>query len=138
MAEVSRPLPQPDDVTRPFWEACTRRTLCFQQCPACGHRWLPASAVCPRCWAAHTEWIPARGGGTVFSFAVYHRAYHPAFTPLLPYVVGVIELAEGPRLVSNIVGAAPQDIRVGMPVLLEFLAIEEVALPVFRLAGGGQ
>jgi uncharacterized OB-fold protein len=135
MAEARRPAPQPDDVTRPFWEACARRVLCFQQCAACGYRWLPASVVCPRCWTPGGEWVKASGAGTVFSFAVYHRAYHPAFKPLVPYVVGVIELAEGPRLVSNIVGAAPGDIRVGMPVSLEFLDADGVVLPVFRLAG---
>lgn len=132
MAEVNRPVPRPDDVTRPFWEACGRRVLCFQQCTACGHRWLPASVVCPRCWVSDTQWTPASGHATVFSFAVYHRVYHPAFKALLPYVVAVIELAEGPQLVSNVVGIAPQDVRVGMPVRLTFIEVEGVALPVFR------
>jgi len=137
MAETSRPVPRPDDVTRPFWEACQRRELRFQQCAGCGHRWLPASVVCPRCWAEEAEWVLARGEGTVFSFAVYHRAYHPAFRPLVPYVVAVIELAEGPRLVSNVVGVRPEDVRVGIPVRLEFQDVEGVALPVFRPATGG-
>jgi len=68
---------------------------------------------------------------------VYHRAYHPAFEPLLPYVVAVIELEEGPRLVSNIVGIPPQEIQVGMPVHVEFLAAGDTALPVFRPVAGG-
>ncbi|MBI4514347.1 MAG: OB-fold domain-containing protein [Deltaproteobacteria bacterium] len=135
--DAPRPVPQSDAVIRPFWEACARHSLCFQQCAACGHRWLPASVVCPRCWAAGAEWRQARGEGSVFSFAVYHRAYHPAFEPLLPYIVAVIELAEGPRLVSNIVGSAPGEVRVGAPVRLEFLDIGDAALPVFRLAPQG-
>lgn len=138
MEQTRRPLPQPDELTRPFWEACARRELRFQQCVACGHRWLPATGVCPRCWNAEAEWVRASGDGTVFSFAVYHRAYHPAFKALLPYVVAVIELAEGPRLVSNIIGAAADRIRVGMPVYLDFLDVDGAALPVFRLAAGGQ
>lgn len=138
MADLNRPVPQPDDVTRPFWDACRRRLLCFQHCAACGHGWLPASAVCPRCWSAETEWVPASGEAIVFSFAVYRRAHHPAFEELLPYVVAAIELAEGPRLISNVVGSAPEDIRVGMPVRLDFIEVGGTLLPVFRRADGGR
>ena len=132
MPEARRPLPEPDEVTRPCWQACRRRQLCFQSCRACAHRWLHAAVVCPRCWAAGTEWIAAAGEAKVFSNAVYRRAYHPAFEPLLPYVVAVVELAEGPRLVSNVVGADPADLQVGMSVRLDFLDLEDTALPVFR------
>jgi len=79
-------------------------------------------------------WVESAGHGTVFSFAVYHRAYHPAFEPLLPYVVAVIELGEGPRLISNVVGVPPGDVRVGMPVRLESVNLGDTALPVFRPA----
>lgn len=137
MAETSRPVPQPDDVTRPFWDACARRELRFQQCDGCGNWWLPPSVACSRCWAAETQWVRAAGEGTVFSFAVYRRAYHPAFKPLLPYVVAVIELAEGPRLVSNVVGVPPEDVHVGMRVRLEFQETEGIPLPVFRPPRGG-
>jgi len=134
-AELPYPAPQPDEVTRPFWDACARRELCFQECAGCGHRWLPPSVLCPRCWGADTRWTPACGEGTVFSFAVYHRAYHPAFRSRLPYVVAVIELGEGPRLLSNVVGMAPAEVRVDMPVRLEFQDEGGVTLPVFRPVG---
>ena len=131
---AERPRPRPDDVTRPFWEACERRTLCFQQCTECGHRWLPASVVCPRCWFEPTVWIESGGAGIVFSFAVYHRAYHPAFESLLPYVVAVIELTEGPRLISNLIDVSPDQVHVGMAVCLSFMNISGAVLPVFRPA----
>ncbi len=134
MTEVAWPLPKPDAVTQPFWDACRERKLCFQQCDSCGHRWLPPSVVCPRCWTAFFTWVPAAGTGAVFSFAVYHRAYHPAFKRLVPYVVAVIELSEGPRLVSNIIEAAPHELRVGMAVRLEFRDTDGLPLPVFRPA----
>ena len=134
-ADPPHPQPQPDDVTRPFWDACARRELCFQECAGCGHRWLPPSVLCPRCWAGDTRWVPACGAATVFSFAVYHRALHPAFRAHLPYVVAVIELSEGPRLVSNVIGVAPADVHVGMPVRLEFQDESGATLPVFRPAG---
>lgn len=134
-ADLPYPSPQPDAVTQPFWDTCARRQLCFQECAGCGHRWLPPSVLCPRCWGGNTRWVPARGEGVVFSFAVYHRAYHPAFRSRLPYVVAVIELSEGPRLVSNVIGIAPAEIRVDMPVRLDFEDEGGVMLPVFRPAG---
>lgn len=131
-----RPVPRPDEVTGRFWEACaTRRRLEFQQCAACGHRWLPPSVVCPRCWTGEPAWVAAGGAGKVVSYAVYRRAYHPAFADLLPYVVAVVELEEGPRLVTNLVGVAPGECWVDMPVRLDFLEIEGATLPVFRPAG---
>lgn len=132
MAGEPRPLPVPDAITAPFWEGCARRELRIQACRECGHRWLPASVVCPRCWSDRTAWVAASGAGTVFSFAVYHRAYHEAFRPLVPYVVAVVELAEGPRLVSNLVGIGPGRVRVGLPVRVEWEAVEGTMLPVFR------
>jgi len=132
MTATRRRVPDPDDVTRPFWEACARRELVYQRCTGCAHRWLPASVVCPRCWSESPRWIRARGDATVFSYAVYHRAYHPAFKSLVPYVVAVIELGEGPRLVSNVVGIHPRDVGVGMPVRLDFQEVEGGLLPVFR------
>jgi uncharacterized protein len=137
MADAPRPAPMPDAVTAPFWESCARHELRLQECRACGKRWLPASVVCPRCWSDRVVWVVACGEGTVATFAVYHRAYHEAFRPRLPYVVAVVALAEGPHLVSNIVGIAPERVRVGMPVRVEFEAVEGTALPVFRPAGEG-
>jgi hypothetical protein len=137
MGDVPRPLPVPDAVTAPFWEGCAGGTLRVQACRDCGHRWLPGSVVCPRCWSDATAWLEASGEGTIFSFAVYHRAYHEAFRPLLPYVVAVVELAEGPRLVSRLVAVAAERVSVGMPVRLGWEAVEGSMLPVFRPAEGG-
>ncbi len=135
MESKRRPLPEPDEVTSPFWEGCAARTLRFQCCRLCGRNWLPPSVVCPRCWCDEIDWVEASGKGEIFSFAVYRRTYHPAFPP--PYVVAVVELAEGPRLISNIVDASPEELCIGMPVALEFLAAGDALLPVFRPAKKG-
>ena len=137
MADEPRPAPVPDAVTAPFWDGCARHELRIQRCAACRFLWLPASVVCPRCWSDAVSWVPSAGAGTVVSFAVYHRSYHPAFRPLVPYVVAVVELAEGPRLVSNIVGAPPERVRVGMAVRVEWEPVGAAALPVFRPTGEG-
>lgn len=137
MTQTAPPVPQPDAVTRPFWDGCARRELLYQQCGRCAHRWLPPSVACPRCWADDVDWARASGEATVFSFAVYRRAYHPAFAASLPYVVAAVELAEGPRLLSNVVGAPPEKLRVGTRVRLEFEERNGAVLPVFRPLAGG-
>lgn len=135
MAAAPRPTPNPDPVTAPFWEGCARGELRIQTCADCGARWLPASVVCPRCWGEALRWTPAAGEGTIVTYAVYRRAYHEAFRPRLPYVVAVVELAEGPRLVSTIVGVPPEEVRIGLAVRVEFEPIEGAVLPVFRPRG---
>lgn len=137
MVDASRPAPRPDPVTAPFWDGCARHELRVQECRACRSRWLPGSVVCPRCWSDAVAWSVATGEGTVVSFVVYRRSYHPAFASLVPYVVAVVELAEGPRLVSNVVGIPPERVVVGMPVRVEFQPAGDAVLPVFRPAGEG-
>ncbi len=137
MADTPRPAPVPDVVTAPFWEGCAQGELRVQECRACRFRWLPGSVVCPHCWSDAVTWVASAGEGTVVTFAVYRRSYHPAFRLLVPYVVAVVELAEGPRLVSNVDGVAPERVRVGMRVRVTFQPAGDTALPVFRPVGEG-
>jgi uncharacterized OB-fold protein len=129
------PLPQPDALTRPFWEACRRRTLEVRCCESCRHLFLPPGPRCPRCWSERIAGRAVSGEGTVFSFAVYRRTYHPALPA--PYVVALIELEEGPRLISNIVGCAPEAVAVGMPVRVRFDDVGEFTLPRFEPSDRG-
>jgi uncharacterized OB-fold protein len=133
MAEApAPPLPAPDALTRPFWEACRRRELSVACCDECGHGFLPPGPCCPRCWGTRLGWRRASGRGRVWSFAVYRRAYHPGIPA--PYVVALVELEEGPRLVSNVVACAPEEVEVGMPVRVRFDDVGGVALPRFEPA----
>ena len=131
------PLPQPDALTAPFWEACRREVLEVCACADCGHRFLPPGPCCPRCWSPRLAPQEASGRGRVFSFAVYRRTYHPAIPA--PYVVALVELDEGPRLISNIVGCAPEDVAIDMPVAVCFEDAGDFTLPRFTPvdAGGG-
>jgi len=124
------PLPQPDALTQPFWEACRRRVLEAPACQACGHLFLPPGPRCPRCWSARLATRTLSGEGSVFSFAVYRRSYHPSLPA--PYTVALIELREGPRLISNVVGCAPEELRIGMPVRVRFDDLGEFTLPRFE------
>ncbi len=98
------PPPERTELTAPYWEALDGGELVFQRCAECGNPWLPARTECPRCLASDWQWETATGGARLVSWVVYHRSYHPAFADRLPYNVAIVELDEGPRLISNIAG----------------------------------
>ena len=126
-------LPIPNDDTRPFWEGCRNHRLTFQKCSSCGHVRWPVSIICPVCLSSETEWTPSAGKGKVYSFVVFHSAFHPAFQAAIPYVTAIIELAEGPHFLSNIVGCSPSDVFCDMPVEVVWDdASDEISLPRFR------
>ena len=97
------PLPEPTPLSQPYWDALTAGRLTFQRCRNCDHAWLPPRAECPECLAAEWNWVQASGKGRVISWVIYHHAYHQAFKERLPYNVALVELDEGPRLITNIV-----------------------------------
>lgn len=129
MTRAAPPLPSPDVLTAPFWEACRRGALEVSACRACGHLFLPPGPCCPRCWSFGLEPRRVSGRGRVWSFAVYRRGYHPGLPA--PYVVALVELDEGPRLISNVVGCAPEEVTVDMPVEVRFERVGDFALPRF-------
>ena len=134
-APYARPLPRPTPESRPFWEACRRHELLLQHCRACGRWWHPPSAFCPNCWSDDFAWKAVAGRGRVFSWVVYGRVYHPAFREAVPYDVAVIELDEGPRLVSNVVEVDPRRLTCGLRVEVVFDDVTpDVTLPRFRPA----
>jgi uncharacterized OB-fold protein len=134
------PLPAIDDETRPFWDGTAAGKLLMQQCSDCGRRRFPPRPMCPWCRSLKREWNPVSGKATVWSFVVSHPPLLPAFMPVAPYSVVVVELDEEPtlRLVGNLVdgpdGALnsidPATIRIGEPVRVVFQpAGEDVVLP---------
>jgi hypothetical protein len=135
-APEALPLPAITDDTRPFWEACRRRRLAIQRCTACGtFRHLP-SPVCFRCRSFAHTWAEVSGRGTVYTYAVVHRAFLPALAPAVPYVVAVVALDDAPgvRLVSNVVDAEPDELRIGLAVEVCFEDVsDEVTVPRFRV-----
>lgn len=119
-----------------FWEGVAAHRLLVQRCGDCATLRFPWLPGCADCGSREWDTIEASGAGTVFSYVVMHHPPFPTFDP--PYAVGLIELAEGVRIVSNVVGVPYDKVRIGMPVRLEFLrADEELELPVFRAEGEG-
>lgn len=96
------PRPEVTELTRPYHEALAAGHLVIQRCD-CGHTWLPARRLCPSCLQATVRWERASGRGRLVSWVVYHTSYHPAFADRLPYNVALVELDEGPRLITNMV-----------------------------------
>lgn len=109
----AKPAPVPDAITQAYWERLREGRLSFQLCGSCQTPWLPASPICPRCWSAAHQTVDSSGRARLVTWVTYHRAYHPAFSDRIPYVVGLVELEEGPRLMAGIQTDDPESLRVG-------------------------
>ncbi len=133
MADAPRPAPAPDAITARFWQAAREGRLELQRCAGCGATIFYPRIVCPTCLSEELTWIEAAGEGTVYSFTVTHRAPTPAFKDRVPYVVALVDLPEGVRLLTNIVGCDPDGVRIGQPVRVTFEAIgDQASLPQFE------
>ena len=134
MAKYEKPLPQPTADTQPFWEYCKKHELRMQKCSQCGHIRYPPSIICPKCSSMEAEWTKLSGRGKIFSFVVFQYVYNKAFSDDMPYIAASIELEEGPRIMSNVIGCKPEDVKVGMPVEIQFEDVTgEFTLPKFKL-----
>lgn len=119
---------------RPFWEACARGELVAQRCQDCHRLWFPPSDACMWCLSPNYVWTALSGTGEVYSWVLMRRSPTAAYSA--PYNAAVIELSEGIRMVSNVVGCRDEDIQVGMKVSVVFeTTAEGVVLPRFKPAG---
>jgi uncharacterized protein len=132
MGEPSKPIPVPNEDSAPFWRGCADHKLTIQRCKACGKARFYPRIVCTACGSTDTEWFDASGDGFVFSYTVVHRAPSPAFKDDVPYVLAIVELREGVRMMTNIVGCEPAEVKIDMPVRVEFRRMsDEISLPLF-------
>jgi uncharacterized OB-fold protein len=135
MSAYRKPIPAVTAELEPFFAAAGRHQLVIHRCKECGHYRFPPREICSNCLSNRAEWVPASGKGEVFSFNVMHQVYHPGFAGEVPYAVVLIKLAEGAKMISNLVGVKPQDIRIGMPVEVVFeRTSDEITLPKFKPA----
>lgn len=127
--------PPEDPLSDPFWKSLTEGRLTYQKCKQCGNGWLPARSECPKCLQADWAWENASGDAKLISWVVYHRSFNPAFNDRLPYTAAVVELAEGPRMTSNIVGVAdPEKLKVDQRLKLTIEQDFGMAIPRFKPA----
>lgn len=134
MSDVIRPLPQPTDLTRPYWQAAARGELHMQHCQACNRWQFYPRPFCVHCESDDLQWRAVSGLGRIYTYTVNHRAPNPFMKQRLPYVVALVELDEGPRLMANIQGDGALETSIGRRVKVIFEAVsEELALPQFTL-----
>ena len=133
MTDYLRPLPVPDGDTKLYWDAAKEHRLSIQRCADCQRSVFYPRSICPHCGSDRLHWIDSSGRGTVYSYTVVHRA-PGGFTDAVPYVVALIDLEEGVRLMSNVVDCAPGDVQIGEHVEVTFDDVTpDITLPKFRL-----
>lgn len=132
-----KPTPRPAPESLPYWQAAHEHRLSLPRCESCSQFWFPPSRSCPHCLSAAFKFEDVSGRGKVYSFVTFHRVYHPAFADELPYVVALVELEEGPRLLTNILGVKPEDVACEMKVEVVFDDVDaETSIPKFRPVTG--
>ena len=122
--------PRPSPETQPFWDGCAAGELRMQRCAPCNELYFPPRPACPRCLSTDVTWEPLSGRGTLHTYLINHRAA-PGFEP--PYAIAVVQLDEGPRMMSNIVGVeqTPEALVLDMPLEVTFEQRGDVMLPLF-------
>lgn len=137
MKKYLKPLPSPTPWSKPFWAGCKNRKLMIQQCNGCKKFVFYPKLFCPFCLSQDLSWAEASGKGRVYSYTVVHSYQPRKFADDVPYVVAIIELDEGVRMMSNVVHCKPQEVACDMKVEVLFDDVtEEVTLPRFRPTSG--
>jgi uncharacterized OB-fold protein len=135
MSNVRRTLPKPTPETQHFWDGCKAGELRLQRCRACAHTYFPPRPFCPVCASRDVEAYAASGKATLYSYVINHRPRPDMGTD--PYAIAVVTLAEGPRMMTNIVDCpqTPEALQLDMPLEVSFSPqSEEITLPFFKPA----
>ena len=129
---MAKPVPRPTPTEQPFYDACAAGKLVLQRCQSCGHVLFYPRTHCDACQSDQLVWEKTSGAGTIVSYTVVRRGVSADFEA--PYVIALIDLAEGPRMMSQVVDTGPDALAVGLSVRVDFAAwSEDITLPVFRL-----
>ena len=129
---TAKPVPAPTPETQPFWDGCAAGELRLQRCAGCGRPYFYPRPVCPGCGSRDVEWFTASGRATLYSYVINHRPA-PGFEAEAPYAIAVVQLAEGPRMMTSVSGipATPDDLVLDMPLRVTFVERGGMSLPVF-------
>ncbi len=125
-------LPAPDAESLPYWDAARDGRLLIKRCADCGAAHFYPRPFCPVCWSSAVHWEEASGRAVLYTWSVVHQNDLPPFGERVPYVAAVVDLAEGPRMMTNVVDCDPETLTVGMPLQAAYRDIgESVTVPVF-------
>ncbi|MDP3767585.1 MAG: OB-fold domain-containing protein [Dehalococcoidia bacterium] len=132
---AQRPLPEITPLTEPYWSAAKQRRLVVQRCDDCGAYRFPPELGCYACGSLRATWSPVSGRATLYTWTVAHPPLLPYFQERAPWPVVVVQLEEGPRMITNLVDVPPEEYEFGMPLVAEFEDVDdEVTLVVFQRA----
>jgi uncharacterized OB-fold protein len=133
----AKPVPQPTPETQPYWDGCQAEELRLQRCRPCAQMYFPPSPQCPRCLSTDVEWGATTGRARLHTYVINHRAA-PGYENDTPYAIAVVELDEGPRMMTNIVGVAntPESLVLDMELEVTFEPRGDLKVPVFTPVGG--
>ena len=137
MSEYKKPLPVLQPWSEPFWEGTRAHKLLIQECQACGVKIFYPRKACPECWSSELGWSAASGRGKVFSHTVTLGGVEAKFADDLPYVLAMVDLEEGIRMMGNVVECDPEEVSIGMEVEVVFQQVtDEITLPQWRPVRG--
>ncbi|PKO73913.1 MAG: hypothetical protein CVU23_00235 [Betaproteobacteria bacterium HGW-Betaproteobacteria-17] len=131
MTALPEPIRNAD--SQELWDGMQQEKLLLQECGDCGALDFMPRHMCPVCWSPNRKWREASGEGTVHSFSIVRRASSPAFAPRTPYVVALVDLAEGPRMPTALIGDDALSVAIGDPVTMTFEERGDQKLAVFQL-----
>ncbi len=137
LATLSVPGPTETELTKPFWAAAAEGRLLIQRCEDCGRAVFYPREICPHCWSSRLVWADASGRGRLKSFSTIHKPGHPGWQPAAPYTVGLVELEEGPTMLSFIL-TGPDAPRVGQALVMQPTDIGGRVLPAFKIDNDNQ
>jgi uncharacterized OB-fold protein len=133
--DLRRDLPSIEAESRPFWDAAREGRFLIARCGSCGKAHHYPRPFCPFCWSEDVSWEDASGQATLYTYSTVYTNDLPPFSERLPYIAAVVDLDEGPRVMTNIVDCDPSELRIGMPLRVAFRELTpEVTAPVFRPA----
>jgi uncharacterized OB-fold protein len=136
-SKVTRPVPVPNEWTKPFWEAAKSNSLELQRCQACGHFQHPPYATCLKCMSVDLKFEPVRGGGQIYAYTIMYHTGDKRFASAVPYASIIVELDEAPGalMAGNLLGVPHTEAKVGRRVEVVFEPLNnDITLPQFRLA----
>jgi uncharacterized OB-fold protein len=130
-----RPLPVPDQDSTAYWEAAKRHELLLQYCASCDHYQFYPRSICVRCGSGEMTWRQASGNGVIYSYTINYRPPGAWAADRVPYIVALVDLAEGPRMLANVIHSAEEPIQIGSDVNVEFEDVTDaISLPQFTVA----
>lgn len=133
-----KPLPVMDEDSQPFWEGLRAGHLLLKLCSSCHKYHFFPRAICPHCHSDAVTWVPSSGRGVIYSFTVARRPAGPAFKDEVPYAIVLVQLEEGPRIMTRILGD-PETVRIGLAVEVDIQAAsDEISLPYFKVQEGAR